>query len=115
VVGAVPRDGEGGNRARARPADAMPIGISRDGELLVENREKLVDDDARVNGTPILPVAGFVLADVMLVALSIWDRQSNRRLIFPVALAVLLVYHWSVLTFHEQPLWHAVGKWFVGL
>ena len=69
----------------------------------------------RIDGTPIVPVAGFLLADVMLVALSIWDWRSNRRLVFPVALGILLVYHWSVLTFHTFPAWRRFSGWFVTL
>lgn len=68
-----------------------------------------------VDGIRVVPVAGFLLADVLLAALSIWDWRSNRRLVFPVALAVLVVYHVSVLTFHRLPFWHSVGEWFVSL
>jgi hypothetical protein len=67
----------------------------------------------RIDGTPVVPVAGFLAADALLAALSIWDWRANRRLVFPVALVVLLLYHASVLTFHRLPLWRAFGEWFV--
>jgi len=67
----------------------------------------------RIDGAPILPVAGFILADVMLVALSIWDWRANGRRVFPVALGVVLLYHASVLTFYRFPFWAAFGAWFV--
>jgi hypothetical protein len=70
----------------------------------------------RIDGAPVVPVAGFILADLMLIALCIWDwRFSRRTNVFPIALAVLLLYHASVLTFHRLPFWRAFGEWFVGM
>jgi hypothetical protein len=70
----------------------------------------------RIDGVPIVPVAGFLLADLLLVALSVWDWRANRRAnVFPVALGVLLLYHASVLTFYRFSFWRDFGEWFVGL
>ena len=49
-----------------------------------------------IDGNPIAPVVGFVLADLMLIGLSIWDWLSHKRWnVFPIALIVLLGYHYS--------------------
>jgi hypothetical protein len=40
---------------------------------------------------------------------------NRRRDVFPVALAVLLVYHVGTLTLHRVPLWNAICVWFLGL
>ena len=101
--------------ARFMICTVFPLFTPVTDRLIGRHAPSLVSLVPRIDGTPILPVAGFALADAMLVALSIWDWRSNRRVIFPIALAVLLVYHWSVLRFHEQPFWQAVGTWFVGL
>ena len=69
----------------------------------------------RVGGSPVVPTAGFLLADVILIALSAWDWTTNRRLVFPAALGVLVLYHASVLTFYQFGFWQAFGRWFVGL
>ncbi len=70
----------------------------------------------RIDGAPILPVAGFLLADAMLIALSIWDWRANRRTdVFPIALLVVVLYHVSVMTLYRWPPWVAFGNWFVGL
>jgi hypothetical protein len=70
----------------------------------------------RLEGNPVLPVFGFALADLILVALSWWDWRTHRRLnVFPVALAVLVAYHVGTLTLHRVPLWNAFGVWFLGL
>lgn len=70
----------------------------------------------RVAGAPVLPVVGFLLADLILVGLMVWDWRSNRRFgVFAVALVVLGAYHVSVLTFHALPFWQSFGLWFLGL
>jgi uncharacterized membrane protein YozB (DUF420 family) len=68
-----------------------------------------------VGGSPVVPTAGFLLADVILVALSAWDWTTNKRLVFPVALGVLALYHASVLTFYQFGFWQAFGRWFTAL
>lgn len=69
-----------------------------------------------IDSEPIVPVVGFLLADLMLVGLIIWDWRSHRRMnIFPFALAVLLVYHFSVLYFYRYEWWQQFSRWLVGL
>jgi hypothetical protein len=70
----------------------------------------------RVKGSPVVPFAGFLLADVILAGLWVWDwRSGGRSNAFPIALAMLVAYHVSVMTFHRLPAWRAVGDWFVAL
>jgi len=70
----------------------------------------------QIDGNPILPAAGFLLADLLLAALTMWDWRANRRFgVFPVALGTLLVYHVGALTLHRVPLWNAFCVWFLGL
>ena len=84
--------------------------------LIGAHLRSLVGIVPRIDGSPILPTVGFLLADLVLVALSWWDWRVNRRRdVFPVALGVLLVYHVGTLTLHRVPLWKAVCVWFVGL
>ena len=68
-----------------------------------------------IEGNPIAPVVGFLLADLMLVGLSIWDWLSHRRWnVFPFALFVSLLYHYSVLNFYKFTFWKNFSVWFVG-
>ncbi|HUQ52675.1 MAG TPA: DUF2306 domain-containing protein [Gammaproteobacteria bacterium] len=84
--------------------------------LIAVHWQTLIGVLPRIDGNPVLPVAGFALADVLLVALSWWDWRANRRLdVFPVALGVLLVYHVATLTLHLVPAWNAFGAWFLSL
>lgn len=69
-----------------------------------------------IEGHPIAPVAGFLLADLILVGLSIWDWLSHKRWnIFPLALIILLAYHYSVLNFYKFGFWKAFSLWFADL
>jgi hypothetical protein len=84
--------------------------------LIAVNFQPLIGVLPRIEGNPVLPVVGFALADLMLLALSWWDWRANRRLdVFPVALGVLLLYHVGTLTLHRVPLWNAFCAWFLGL
>jgi hypothetical protein len=67
-----------------------------------------------LNGQPNVMLFGFVLADIILIGLCIWDWTSHRRLnVFPVALAVLLFYHYSVNTFYQYNFWKSFSDWLI--
>jgi hypothetical protein len=67
-----------------------------------------------VNGYPNIQLFGFILADAILVILCIWDWRSHKRLnVFPITLAVLVVYHYSVLNFYKYDFWKAFSHWLV--
>lgn len=69
-----------------------------------------------LQGKPIEPVIGFILADILLVGLSIWDWRAHQRWnVFPLALVVMLLYQGSVLTFHAFPFWKSFSEWFIAL
>lgn len=63
----------------------------------------------------VMPALWFVVADLALVGLAIWDWRANRRLVFPVVLLVVLGYHAMVLTSHRWLAWEAFTAWFVSL
>ena len=68
-----------------------------------------------LDGSPLVQCAGFLLADVILATLAVWDWRRNQRRVFPVALAIVVVYQVSVLTFHRFGFWQAFGPWFLSL
>ena len=69
----------------------------------------------RIDGAPMLSVAGFVLADSILIGLAAWDWRTSHRKEFLVALGVLGVYHAATLTSYRVPLWNAFCVWFLSL
>jgi hypothetical protein len=67
-----------------------------------------------IDNSPIAPVYGFLLADLLLIGLCIWDWRSHRRWnIFPFALVILLAYQYSVLTFYRYGFWQKFCEWFI--
>ena len=67
-----------------------------------------------LNGQPNVMLFGFALADVILIGLCIWDWRAHRRLnVFPVALVILLAYHYSVNTFYQYTFWKTFCDWLI--
>ena len=64
----------------------------------------------------VLLVIGPFLFFVAAIALSVLDWRSRRRLnVFPVALALLLMIHVSVVTLYRIPLWKSAVDWFASV
>jgi hypothetical protein len=102
--------------ARCMICTIFPLFTPVTDRIIARHVPSIVPLVPRIDGAPILPVAGFVLTDAILIALWAWDwrwgRGSNA---FPVALGILAVYHVSVLTLHRLPAWRTFGDWFTGL
>jgi hypothetical protein len=102
--------------ARWMVCTVFPIVTPVTDRLIGGHFRELVPLVPQIDGSPILPAAGFLLADLALAILALWDWRANRRLgVFPVALAVLISYHVGTLTLHRVPLWNAVCVWFLAL
>jgi len=102
--------------ARYMVCTVFPLFTPVTDRLIGAHLPALVQLVPRMDGAPILPVVGFVLADVLLIGLTVWDWAANKRLdVFPVALAIVAAYHVSVLTFHVLPFWQDFGLWFLRL
>ena len=68
-----------------------------------------------IEGNPMVMIAGFLMADIIIVGLIIWDWRSHKRWnVFPFVLLTLLLYHYSVLNFHKFEFWRLFSEWFVG-
>jgi len=68
-----------------------------------------------LDGSPLVQCSGFLMADAILGGLAIWDWRRSHRVVFFVALAIVMVYQTSVLTFHRFGFWQAFGPWFLSL
>ena len=66
----------------------------------------------RIDGAPVAPVYGFLLADLIVVGLCIWDWRSHKRWnVFPFVLLVLLFCHFSVMNFYKYYWWQEFCEW----
>ncbi|WP_142454799.1 hypothetical protein [Gracilimonas mengyeensis] len=84
--------------------------------LIYRNIRPLVEAAPTIDGSPIVPFWGFLLALILVGGLAFWDWKSNKRTdVFPAILGMLVLYHISVFTFHMIPAWRAFGEWFLGL
>ncbi|HEV8397796.1 MAG TPA: hypothetical protein VGQ37_26120 [Vicinamibacterales bacterium] len=108
---------------RARPAvharfmvsTLFPLFPPVTDRLIARFAPSIIDAMPRIGGAPILQVAGFGIADAILAGLVIWDWQKNRRLVFLVALAIVVAGQAAILNAHRLGAWQAFGPWFVGL
>jgi len=102
--------------ARYMVCTVFPLFTPITDRLIGANAPGIVGLVPRIAGAPVLPVVGFILADVLLIGLVAWDWTANRRRdVFPIALGIVAAYHVSVLTFHEVPFWQDFGRWFLRL
>ena len=69
-----------------------------------------------VDGFPNVVIIGFAMADILLLALCIWDWRSHKRWnVFPFVLTLLAAYHVSVLNLYKFPFWVKFSNWFAAL
>lgn len=84
--------------------------------IIYKYADSLVAFVPTLNGMPMVQVLGFALADLILLVLVLVDWTRNRQVtVFPIALAVVLCYHISVVTFYRFPAWRALTDWIMTL
>ena len=102
--------------ARFMVATAFPMFTPITDRILFIYFPSLVPYLPLIEGQPNAPVVGFLMADAMLVGLSLWDWISHKRWnVFPFALVVLLAYHWSFLYGYQFAAWQRFCTWFAAL
>ncbi len=76
----------------------------------------LVEFAPKLEGVPVVPFFGFLLADLLVIGLAVWDWKTHRRKdVFLIVLALLLIYHISLFSFYKFPFWQDFSKWFYQL
>ena len=102
--------------ARWMVCTVLPIVTPVSDRLIAAHAPAVAAFMPQIAGNPILPAAGFALADLLVLGLAVWDwRANNRRQVFPVALGVLVAYHVGTLTLHRVALWNDFCVWFLAL
>lgn len=62
------------------------------------------------DGSPLVPALGFAMVDLIVLALLAWDWVKHKRLhVFPFVLALLLLYHASVIVFYNSGFWQMMA------
>ena len=61
-------------------------------------------------------LATFIMVDIVLMALSLWDWRSRpRSVVFPSVLFVMLAYQIFAFNAYRVPVWRSFGEWFLRL
>lgn len=70
----------------------------------------------KIEGISIVPFYGFLLANLIVLGLAIWDWKAHKRKdVFLIVLGILLLYHISVFTFYRFKFWESFTAWFLGV
>ncbi len=70
----------------------------------------------QIGGDPLYPLISYLFVDVALIALSIWDWKSRRKLnVFPVVLAAYLLFQSHTFVAHRTESWRNFAEWFISL
>ncbi|OOG70586.1 hypothetical protein [Algoriphagus sp. A40] len=76
----------------------------------------LVELAPKLEGSPVVPFFGYLLADLIVIGLAVWDWKTHRRKdVFLIVLVLLLIYHISLFTFFKIPAWQDFSAWFYGI
>ncbi len=69
-----------------------------------------------IDRVPIVPVVGFVISDLILIILIIWELISGKKpIVFGSVLLIILLMQYSILHFHEFSFWRVFCEWLVGI
>ncbi len=92
--------------ARYMICTILPLMTPVTDRIIYKNFRELVSYVPVIEGMPVIPTIGFLLANILLCVLLIWDWRAHRRLnVFPFVLGLLVLYHISVLTFYRYGFW----------
>jgi hypothetical protein len=98
-----------GLHARYMVCTIFPLISPVTDRLIYKYFPTLIEYAPVIQGMPVVPALGYVLADLVVIVLLIWDYTRHRRWkAFTTVLIVLLLYHVSVLTFHDSPIWQSI-------
>lgn len=102
--------------ARFMVCTILPMFTPITDRLIFRFFPSLVEHAPTLNGMPIVPFFGFVLAMSILFILLIWDLISNRRYdVFPVVFVILFLYQYAVMYFYQYEFWRSFSRWLMSL
>ena len=69
-----------------------------------------------IDGAPIVQTVGFVIADVILLLLILWDWLSGRKPVaFGASLGIMLFMQYTILNFYKFDFWRSFAEWLLGV
>lgn len=105
-----------GIHARYMIATVFPILTPVTDRLIYFHLPWLVPYAPKLSGMPMVPVFGFLLADILVLILMLADGFKRRQHpVFAVVLALLAFYHFTYLHFFQYPFWQKFSGWLLGI
>ena len=102
--------------ARYMVSTLFPIITPVTDRLISRHLQHWVAYAPQIGGNPMLPFFGFILADILLLVLLIWDLKSNKRkVVFPIVFIIVLLFQISVFTLYKFQWWKDFCLWFISL
>lgn len=102
--------------ARYMIGTIFPILTPITDRLIYIHFPSLVPYAPTLEGMPLVPVLGFLTADIIVFILAVLDGIFNKKWdVFPVILGLLLLYHFSYLYFYDFAWWQEVSLWILRL
>lgn len=104
------------NHARYMVCTIFPLFTPITDRIIYKYIPGLVEFAPNLEGTPVVPFFGYLLADLIVIGLAAWDWKTHRRKdVFLIVLSLLLSYHISLFTFYKIPAWQDFSTWFYNL
>lgn len=76
----------------------------------------LVSYAPAADGIRMVPALGFLIGQIILISLIIWDWKKNKQFnAFFIVWIPLTIYHFSVLNFYRYPFWQKFTEWLMSL
>lgn len=70
----------------------------------------------QIGGFPLYPLISTAVINVILIALTLWDWKSRRRLnVFPVVLGAFILFQSIMFMGHRWDAWRGIVGWFLDL
>lgn len=102
--------------ARYMVCTIFPMFTPLTDRIIYKYVQPMVEIAPTLEGVPVVPFFGFLLADFLVIGLAVWDWKTHRRKdVFLIVLGLLLIYHISLFIIYKIPAWQDFSAWFYGL
>jgi len=102
--------------ARYMVCTIFPMFTPLTDRIIYKYIQPLIEFAPKLEGVPVVPFFGFLLADLLVISLAVWDWKTHQRKdVFLIVLGLLLIYHISLFTFYKFGFWQDFSAWFYRL
>lgn len=101
--------------AKFMVATVFPLFTPVTDRLTFQFARPLIQYVPTIDGSPIVPVVGFVIVDVLLIILILWEWMSGKKpIVFGIVLGMMVLLQYTILNFHQFEFWRSFSEWMLG-